>query len=77
MQAAFSVADPHTLCRISDPLLSMMDHIDYWTVLDANSTDNTTAVVTQLMQGRPGQLLRHKFKDFSTARNLALVVRAD
>ncbi len=65
------------MCRISDPLLSMKDHIDYWTVVDANSTDNTTAVVTQLMQGKPGQVLRHNFKDFSTARNLALMVGAD
>ncbi|BDA44057.1 hypothetical protein COCOBI_05-2410 [Coccomyxa sp. Obi] len=58
--------------RISDPLLSMKDHIDYWTVLDANSTDNTSEVVTQLMQGRPGHLLHHNFTDFSTARNTAL-----
>ncbi len=76
-QAAFPVASPHTMCRISDPLLSMKEHIDYWTVLDANSTDKTTAVVKQLMAGRPGHLLHHDFIDFSTARNAALKVSAE
>lgn len=63
-------------CRIADPLLSMKDHIDAWTVLENNSTDNTTAVVKQLMRGKPGQVVHTKFKDFSTARNLALKVGA-
>lgn len=52
----------------------MKDHIDYWTVLDSNSTDNTTTVVENLMAGKPGQLLRTEFINFSTARNLALRV---
>lgn len=55
----------------------MKDHIEFWTVLENNSTDNTTAVVKNLMSGKPGQVLHADFKDFSTARNLALKVRGN
>lgn len=50
----------------------MKEYIDYWTVLDTNSTDNTSAVVTDLMQGKEGRVVYSGFQDFSTARNLAL-----
>ena len=47
-------------------------YIDYWTILDTGSTDNTQAIITEELAGVPGKLHTGPFIDFSTARNLSL-----
>lgn len=46
--------------------------IDYWTIVDTGSTDNTKEIITTEMKNIPGKLYEEEFIDFSQARNRAL-----
>ncbi len=55
----------------------MRDYVDYWAVLVANTSDNTSAVVSSIMKPVPGQVVEEKlFTDFASARNRIFQVRA-
>jgi glycosyltransferase involved in cell wall biosynthesis len=57
------------LPRLAD---SVRDHIDYWTVVDTGSTDDTLEVLDRIFTPVPGQVLRHDFDGFGPTRNIAL-----
>lgn len=57
---------------ISNTILSIIDYIDCYTILDTGSTDNTIQIVKNLLKNKTGQLLQEPFIDFSTSRNRAL-----
>ena len=57
---------------IAETLRSFAPYIDYWTIMDTGSTDNTADVVRETLRDIPGDLFTGEFGDFSTARNRAL-----
>lgn len=46
--------------------------IDFWTILDTGSTDQTVETVQQVLKGVPGQLYQEPFIDFKHSRNRLL-----
>jgi len=46
-------------------------YIDYWTILDTGSTDNTPAIIEEELKDVPGKLHFSDFTNFSEARNKA------
>lgn len=46
--------------------------IDYWVIVDTGSTDGTQALIREIMQGTPGELIEKPWVDFATNRNEAL-----
>lgn len=57
---------------IRDTLKAIFPFIDYWTILDTGSTDNTIKIIESEMKGKDGHLYQEQFIDFSTSRNRAL-----
>lgn len=57
---------------IVETLRSFAPYIDYWTIVDTGSTDNTVDLVRETLRDVPGDLRVEAFVDFSTTRNLAL-----
>jgi len=53
-------------------LKSNKDLIDYWTILDTGSTDNTISIIKEELKDKEGQLFHGDFIDFSQARNKAI-----
>lgn len=53
-------------------LNSVKPIINYWTIADTGSTDNTPEIIKQCMKDIPGELFHHEWQDFSTNRNLIL-----
>lgn len=47
-------------------LASVREHIDYWTIIDTGSTDDTRMHVQCALDGIPGQLLTDPWFDFGT-----------
>jgi len=47
-------------------------YIDYWTILDTGSTDNTCEIIKEELRDIPGKLHHGEFIDFSQARNKSL-----
>ena len=47
-------------------------YIDYWTILDTGSTDNTCEIIEEELRDIPGKLHHGEFIDFSQARNKSL-----
>jgi hypothetical protein len=47
-------------------------YIDYWTIVDTGSNDNTCEIIKEELKDIPGQLHNSKFINFSQARNNAL-----
>lgn len=47
-------------------------YIDYWTILDTGSVDNTMDIIREEMSGIDGNLYQEPFVDFSTSRNRSL-----
>jgi len=58
--------------RIATVLKSFTPFVDYWTVLDTNSSDGTQDIIRDVMAGIPGVLHEEPFVDFATSRNRAL-----
>jgi len=46
--------------------------VDYWTILDTGSTDNTREIIKELLQDVKGKLYEEEFIDFATTRNRSL-----
>jgi len=46
-------------------------YIDYWTILDTGSTDNTPSIIEEELKGIPGKLHFSEFTNFSESRNKA------
>ncbi|KAK9820627.1 hypothetical protein WJX72_012514 [[Myrmecia] bisecta] len=57
---------------MEETIVSVRDDVDFWTIVDTGSTDNTSAVITAAFQGVPGQLVSEPFVDFSVTRNSAM-----
>lgn len=55
----------------------MKDYIDYWVICDTGSTDNTVKIIKETMEGIPGEVLHHDWKDFATNRNLGINAAKD
>jgi len=53
-------------------LQSIKPYIDYWTILDTGSVDNTMDIVREEMSGLDGKLYQEEFIDFCTTRNRSL-----
>ena len=47
-------------------------YIDYWTILDTGSTDNTCQIIKEELKDIPGRLHYGEFIDFSQTRNKSL-----
>ena len=47
-------------------------YIDYWTIVDTGSNDNTCEIIKEELKDIPGQLYTCEFIDFSQARNKSL-----
>jgi glycosyltransferase involved in cell wall biosynthesis len=57
------------LPRLAD---SVRDHIDYWTVVDTGSTDDTLEVLDRIFTPIPGHVAIHPFDGFGPSRTFAL-----
>jgi hypothetical protein len=57
---------------IVQTLKSFAPYIDYWTIMDTGSTDNTCELVRATLSDVPGELIEGPFVDFSTTRNHVL-----
>lgn len=53
-------------------LKTVKKYIDYFTILDTGSTDNTVSIISQEMSDCKGNIYQEPFVDFSTSRNRAL-----
>lgn len=53
-------------------LQAIKPHIDYWTILDTGSVDNTMDIIREEMEGLDGRLYQEGFVDFATTRNRSL-----
>lgn len=53
-------------------LLENKKYIDFWTIVDTGSTDDTMNIIRETLSDIPGKLLSIEFEDFSQARNYAL-----
>lgn len=51
---------------------SVRGHIDWWTICDTGSTDDTSYVVKSMLDGIPGEYLHGPWVDFGTNRTEAL-----
>ena len=57
---------------ITETLLSVRDHVDYYCILDTGSTDNTVDLIEKAMNGTKGRVYYEPFVDFGTTRNRAI-----
>lgn len=57
---------------ITNTLREIAPFIDYWTVLDTGSSDDTCDIIRTELKNIPGHLYEEEFIDFSTSRNRAL-----
>jgi glycosyltransferase involved in cell wall biosynthesis len=56
---------------LGECLLRNKKYIDYWTILDTGSTDNTPDIIREAMVGVPGELHFSDFTTFAETRNKA------
>ena len=56
---------------LGECLLQNKKYIDYWTILDTGSTDNTPDIIREAMVGVPGELHFSDFTTFAETRNKA------
>lgn len=57
---------------ISGTLNACKNFIDYYTILDTGSSDNTIQIIKEVMKDKSGEVFQEPFIDFSTSRNRAL-----
>ena len=69
---ALSMIVKDEAATITKTLLSLKDHISYWSILDTGSIDGTQHLIHSAMARVPGELASAPFQDFSTTRNQAL-----
>lgn len=53
-------------------LTKNLPYVDRWTILDTGSTDNTVAIINEVMVGKPGKLYEEPFINFRDSRNRLL-----
>ena len=65
--------EAHVIEKTLENLCSYIK-FSYWVISDTGSTDNTKKLITNFFDKRniPGELVEHKWKDFSHNRNMAL-----
>jgi glycosyltransferase involved in cell wall biosynthesis len=75
MKLALNMIVKNEAARIERALASVVQFIDYWVITDTGSTDDTVAVIKKFFARHsiPGQITRAPFKDWSQARNAALI----
>jgi glycosyltransferase involved in cell wall biosynthesis len=66
--------ESETLPRLA---ASVVDQIDYWTIVDTGSTDDTPEVARRVFASVPGQLIQDTWRGFSASRNVALKAAED
>ncbi len=61
-------------CIIATNLGTYIPHVDYYVICDTGSSDDTVAVIRQVMEraGIPGEIHQFPFNNFEFARNRAL-----
>uniref|UniRef100_A0A6C0CZW3 Glycosyl transferase family 1 domain-containing protein n=1 Tax=viral metagenome TaxID=1070528 RepID=A0A6C0CZW3_9ZZZZ len=55
-----------------DILIRNLPYIDRWTILDTGSTDNTIAIIKDVLKGKRGNLYQESFINFRDSRNRLL-----
>ena len=50
-------------------LASCRPHIDYWVICDTGSSDDTPEIVRRVLDGVPGELHHHEWRDFGHNRS--------
>jgi tetratricopeptide (TPR) repeat protein len=55
-------------------LTQNLPYIDYWTILDTGSTDNTIANINRILVGKKGALHQEPFINFGESRNRCLTL---
>ena len=53
-------------------LASVLPIIDYWAIVDTGSTDGTQGLITEYLEGVPGELVERPWVDFGHNRTEAL-----
>jgi glycosyltransferase involved in cell wall biosynthesis len=63
-----------TLPRLTNSLMddNLKWKIDYWTIVDTGSTDNTEALAQEAFTGLPGQFIHDEWRGFGPSKNVAL-----
>jgi glycosyltransferase involved in cell wall biosynthesis len=56
---------------LRDCLLKNKKYVDYWTIVDTGSTDNTPDIIRETMKDIPGELHFSEFTTFAETRNKA------
>jgi tetratricopeptide (TPR) repeat protein len=62
---------------IERSLASCRPHIDYWVICDTGSTDGTPEVIRRSLDGVPGELHHHEWRDFGHNRSLLMELARD
>lgn len=57
---------------IENTLLNIKNYIDFYTILDTGSTDNTINKIKDIMKDKKGNIYQDEFIDFSKSRNKVL-----
>jgi len=52
--------------------MSVVPHIDHWTIVDTGSTDDTVRVAQEAFSAVPGEVLHHPFDGYGPSRSYAL-----
>jgi hypothetical protein len=53
-------------------IASCREHIDYWVICDTGSVDGTPEIVRRALDGVPGELHHHEWRDFAHNRTLLM-----
>jgi glycosyltransferase involved in cell wall biosynthesis len=62
---------------IASCLNHLKKYVDYWVICDTGSADRTKEIISETMEGIPGEIQSHDWIDFATNRNLALQASKD
>lgn len=59
---------------LPETLRALLPFIDCYSIVDTGSTDNTVAIIGEILGHLPGVVTPQEWSDFSTARNLSLEI---